>query len=114
MKAGYLINVMINHSNQLNKFWMLCLNINKTDARILRDSKMTYFHLECQNPIKKSNYVLFLHPHFLYFSPNFWNVDLWFKKIIWLSLLTHSFYEKIQDFNINSKNFYDLDWKKHW
>jgi len=38
--------------------------------------KMGYFHLECQNLIKTSNNVIFLHPCLLYFFPNFWNAIL--------------------------------------
>ncbi len=47
----------------------------KRNARLLIYSRMTYFHLECQNPIKKSNYVLFLHPYLLHLFPNLWNVN---------------------------------------
>jgi len=55
MKGGYVclgfqpINVIMNDLNQLNKFWMFKYK-PKGNARLLTQSKMTYFHLECQNP----------------------------------------------------------------
>jgi hypothetical protein len=59
MKRGYVcvgfqpISVIMNDSNQLNKFWISCSNMKKKrDAKLPRQSKMTYFHLECQNIIK--------------------------------------------------------------
>ncbi len=42
------INVVMN-SNQLN---VLFKYKPKKNARLLKHYKMTYFHLECQNPIK--------------------------------------------------------------
>jgi len=60
MKWGFVClgfqptNVIMNNSNQLNKFWMSCSNINpKRNPRLFRHSKMTYFYLECQKSIKK-------------------------------------------------------------
>jgi hypothetical protein len=61
MKGGYvylgfqLINFIMNDSNQLNKFWYK----PKRNIWLLIHSKMTYSHLECQNPIKKSNNIFF-------------------------------------------------------
>jgi hypothetical protein len=45
----------------------------KRNARLLRHFRMTYFHMEFQNPIKKSINVFFLHPCFLHFFPNLWH-----------------------------------------
>jgi len=67
MEGGYVclgfqsINVIMNDLNQLNKFWMSYSNINqKKNVVLLWQSIMTYFHLECQNLIKKLKNVLFL------------------------------------------------------
>jgi hypothetical protein len=48
------INVVMNDSNQLNKFWMSYSwkYKPKKNVKLLKHSKMTYFHFECQNPIK--------------------------------------------------------------
>jgi len=42
----------------------------KRNVGLLRCSKMTYFHLECQNPIKTSNNVLVFAPTFFFNSKN--------------------------------------------
>jgi hypothetical protein len=59
MKGGYvclgfqLINVIMNYSNQLNKILNVLLKYKpKRNVGQLRHSKITYFHLECQNPIE--------------------------------------------------------------
>ncbi len=115
MKGGYVclsfqpISVIMNDSNQLNKFWMSYSNINQKGLQeYLNILEWHTFIWNAKTLLKTSNYILFLHPHLLYFFPNFWNVDLWFKKLIWLSLLIHPFYEKIHDSSINSTNFGDL------
>jgi hypothetical protein len=68
------------------------------------------FNWSAKTLLKTSNNVLFLHPHLLYFFQNLWNVNLLQKNLIWLSLSTHLFYEKIQDSNINSKKIVDLSY----
>jgi len=58
MKGGYVfqgfqpISVIMNDSNQLNKVWMSYSSIKKNVGLIFKHSRMTYFHLECQNLIK--------------------------------------------------------------
>jgi len=47
-----VLNVLFKHKPKMN-------------AEILRHSKMTYFHLECQNPIKNIKQCLFFAPMFL-------------------------------------------------
>jgi hypothetical protein len=69
---------------------------------------MAYFYLECQNPIKKSNNVLFFAPTCPILLSKPLECKILIKNLIWLSLLMHPFYEKIQDSSINSKKFGDL------
>jgi hypothetical protein len=83
MKRGYvcvnfqLINVIMNDSNQLNKFWMSCSNINKKGMQdYLNISEWHIFIWSAKTLLKTSNNVVFLHPHVLYFVPNLWNVNL--------------------------------------
>jgi hypothetical protein len=59
MKGGYVfqgfqpISVIMNDSNQSNKVWMSYSSIKINVGLIFRYFRMmTYFHLECQNPIK--------------------------------------------------------------
>jgi hypothetical protein len=66
MKEGYVclrfqsINVIMNDSNQLNKFWMVSSSINQKGTHdYLNIPKIAYFHLECQNLIKKNQIMSF-------------------------------------------------------
>jgi hypothetical protein len=101
MKGGYVclgfqsINVVMNDSNQLNKFWMSCSNINQKGMHGYFDiPKWHTFIWSAKTLLKTLNNVCFWHPHLLYFFPNLWIVNLWLTKLISLSLSTHLFYEK--------------------
>jgi hypothetical protein len=90
----------------LNNVSMFCSNINQKGMQdYLNIPKWHTFIWSAKTLLKTSNNVFFLHPHLLYFFPNLWNVNLLITKLIWLSLLTQLFYEKIQDYTINSTNF---------
>jgi hypothetical protein len=59
MKGGHVclsfqpICVIMIDSNQLNNFFDVLLKDKpKRNAWLLKHSRMAYFHLECQNPIK--------------------------------------------------------------
>jgi hypothetical protein len=117
MKRGYEclgfqpISVIMIDSNQLNFFLMSCSSINQKGMHdYLNIPKWHIFICSAKTLLKKSNNVLFSHPHLLYFIPNLWNVNL-IKNLIWLSLSTHMFYGKIQDSSINSTKFGDLPYK---
>jgi hypothetical protein len=58
MKEGYvclsLINVVMKDSKSIEQILnVIFMYKPKKNARLFIHSKMTYFHLECQNPIKK-------------------------------------------------------------
>jgi len=73
---------------------------------------MTYFHLECQNPIKNIKLCPIFPPMSLILLSKPLKCIFLINKINLMSLLMHSFYEKIQDSNINSTKFGDLSYKK--
>jgi hypothetical protein len=82
MKWGYVclgfqpINVIMIDSNQLNKFWMSYSSINQKGMQDYVDnSKWHTFIWSAKTLLKIYNYVFFLHPHFLYFFLNLWNVN---------------------------------------
>jgi hypothetical protein len=52
----------------------------KRNARLQDISRMTYFHLECQKPIKKSNNVFFWHNNLIVFI----NATFFMKNIQYL------------------------------
>ncbi len=70
---------------------------------------MTYSHLECQKPIKKSNNVLFFATTFP--IPLSKECNFVINKINLIVLINATFsMKKIQDSNINSTKFGDLSY----
>jgi len=59
------ISVIINGSNQLNKFWMSCSSITKKECIIFINSKMRYFNWNAKILLKTSNNALLFGPTFL-------------------------------------------------
>ncbi len=78
----------------------------KRDVGLLKCSKMTYFHLECQNPIKKSNNVLVFAPTSFIFSPKPLECKFVINKNNLIIFINAPFLWKKS--NINSTKFGDL------
>ncbi len=54
----------------------------KRNVGLLRQSIITYFHLDCQNLIKKHQIMFIFASTILTFFPNLWNVNLSLLKLI--------------------------------
>jgi hypothetical protein len=73
MKGGYVclgfqpINVIMNDSNQLNKFWMSCSNINKKGMQDYLDIPKWHTYIQSAKTRLKISNNYFFAPMFLIF-----------------------------------------------